>query len=329
MKRRTFIAAAACALAAPAAAQETTIIEEDATLIVDGVRIPGRIAKPAGVARATVLLLPGSLFSDADGDYPAWNVRPHVYRDIAHQLAALGIASMRQAKIGPGTGSEVVDTTLSSAHQHFEERVVVARAAVARLREATPDAALFVAGHSEGAVVASLLCAGNDEGIDGMISLSGPALRIMDIMRAQSVAMMPGADMSGFDAAVADMRAGRPLSDAARANPMLAGLTQMPPQALVYLREVDAVDPCEAIARVRLRTLLIQGGRDQSVTPEQVDALAAARAGLPTEIARFPELQHFYKRAAPGLDAMGSFALSTDNDPAVAEAIARRIVDRG
>jgi alpha-beta hydrolase superfamily lysophospholipase len=323
MKRRTFIAAAACALAAPAAAQETNMTEEDATLVVDGVRIPGRIAKPAGATKAGVLILPGSLFVDADGDFPAWNVRPHVYRDFAHQLAALELVSMRQAKIGPGTGSETVDPALSPAHQHFAERVVVARAAVARLREAAPNVPLFVAGHSEGAVVASLLCAGEREGIDGMISLSGPALRLMDIMRAQSAAMAPGADMSAFDAAVADLRAGRPLSDAARANPMLAGLAAMPPSALAYIREVDAVDPCHAIAQVRLRTLLVQGGRDQSVTPEQVDQLAAARAGLPTEIARFPELQHFYKRAEPGLDAMASFALATDNDPAVAEAMAR------
>jgi hypothetical protein len=135
--------------------------------------------------------------------------------------------------------------------------------------------------------------------------------------------MMPGADMSGFDAAIADIRAGNGLNEAARANPMLAGLAAMPPQAINYLREVDEVDPCEAIARVNIRTLLVQGGRDQSVTPEQADQLAAARAGLPTEIARFPELQHFYKRAEPGLDAMASFALTTDNDPAVAEAMAR------
>jgi dipeptidyl aminopeptidase/acylaminoacyl peptidase len=96
----------------------------------------------------------------------------------------------------------------------------------------------------------------------------------------------------------------------------------MPPQALLYIREIDAVDPCQAIAHVRRRTLLVQGGRDQSVTPEQVDQLAAARAGLPTDIARFPELQHFYKRAEPDLDAMASFALATDNDPAVAETMA-------
>lgn len=325
MKRRTFIAAAASTLAAPAFAQETIMIEEDASLVVDGVRLPGRITKPAGTARASVLLLPGSLFSNEDGDYPSWNVRPHVYRDFAHQLAALGIASMRQAKIGPGTGSETLDAALSAAHQHFEERVVVARAAIARLREAAPSAPLFVAGHSEGALVASLLCAGENAGIAGMISLSGPAVPLMDIMRMQSAAMTPGADMSAFDAGVADVRAGRPLSDAARANPTFAGLAALPPQALSYIREVDTVDPLAAIARVSLRTLLIQGGRDQSVTPEQVDQLAAARAGLPTEIARFPELQHFYKLAAPGLDAMTSFALSTDNDPAVAEAMARWI----
>ena len=77
--------------------------EEDASLVVDGVRIPGHIAGPAGAAKASVLILPGSLFSNEDGDYPTWNVRPHVYRDFAHQLAALGIVST------PITWDEVAD----------------------------------------------------------------------------------------------------------------------------------------------------------------------------------------------------------------------------
>ncbi|MEZ5996583.1 MAG: alpha/beta hydrolase [Hyphomonadaceae bacterium] len=296
--------------------------EEDATVEVAGVRIPGRIASPVGAPKASVLMLPGSLFSDVDGDFPTWNVRPHVYRDLAQHFAALGIATMRQAKIGPGTGSETLDATAAVAHRRFAERVVVARAALRRLRSAAPAAPLFVAGHSEGALVASLLCADQNDGVEGLISLSGPALRILDIMRVQTAAMAPGGDMSVFDQAIADIRAARPLTDAARSNPMLAGLASMPPQALDYIRDVDAVDPCAAIARAPLRTLLVQGGRDQSVTPEQVDQLAAARAGLPTETVRFPELQHFYKRADPGLDAMASFALSTESDPSVAAAIA-------
>jgi hypothetical protein len=67
---------------------------------------------------------------------------------------------------------------------------------------------------------------------------------------------------------------------------------------------------------------LVQGGRDQSVMPEQVDQLAAARSGLPTQIERFPELQHMYKRASEGLNAMQSFMLSDESDLAVVDAIA-------
>jgi hypothetical protein len=299
------------------------MIEQDAALEIDGVRIPGRIARPDGAARATILLLPGSLFSDVDGDYPTWNARPHTLRDLAHQFAARGIASMRQAKIGPGTGSETVDAEKAQAHQRFVNRVVVAREALAHLRAQAPGVPVFVAGHSEGAVVASLLAAEPHVELDGVVSLSGPALRLLDIMRGQTNAMAGGnADMTVFDSAVEDIRNGRPLRDETKSNPMLAGLASMPPQALAYIAQIDAVDPCAAIARAKARMLLVQGGRDQSVTPEQVDQLAAAREGLPTQIARFPELQHMYKRAPEGLSQMESFMLNDESDPAVADAIA-------
>jgi len=299
------------------------MIEVDATLEIDGVRIPGRIARPDGAARAAVLLLPGSLFSDVDGDYPTWNAHPHTLRDLAHQFAARGIASMRQAKIGPGTGSETVDAEKARAHQRFVNRVVVARAALAHLRAPASSVPVFVAGHSEGAVVASLLGAEPEVRLDGVVSLSGPALRLLDIMRGQTNAMMGGnADMAVFDSAVESIRNGKGLPEDAKENPMLAGIANMPPQAIDFIAQIDAVDPCAAIAQVKARMLLIQGGRDQSVTPEQVDQLAAARAGLPTEIARFPELQHMYKRAPEGLNQMQSFMLSDESDPAVVDAIA-------
>lgn len=296
--------------------------EQDATLEVDGVRIPGRIARPDGVARAAVLLLPGSLFSDVDGDYPAWNAHPHTLRDLAQHFAARGVVSMRQAKIGPGTGSETVDAEKAKAHQRFVNRVVVARAALAHLRAQAPGVPTVVAGHSEGAVVGSLLAGEADVDMDGLVSLSGPALRLLDVMRAQTNAMAgAGADMTAFDEAVACIRNGQPLPAGAKDNPLLAGIVVLPLPALAFIAQIDAVDPCAAIARVKVRTLLVQGGRDQSVTPEQADQLAAARAGLPTEIARFPELQHMYKRAPEGLNAMQSFTLNDESDPAVAAAI--------
>jgi len=264
------------------------------------------------------------LFSDVDGDYPTWNVHPHAMRDIAHQLAARGIASMRQAKIGPGTGSVTVDAEKAKAHGRFANRMRVAREAIAHLRASVPGVPLFVAGHSEGALVASMLGAEGAE-MDGVVSLSGPALRLIDIMRAQAAAMFPGADMTAYDRAMADIRAGKPIRDADKADPALAGMAHMPPEALQFIAQIDAVDPLAEIAKVKKRMLLVQGGRDQSVFAEQVDQLAAARAGLPTEIARFPELNHTYKRVPEGLSSMESFAVSSESDPAVVDAIVKWI----
>jgi hypothetical protein len=297
------------------------MIETDATLTVMGVSIPGRLTRAEGRARAAVLLLPGSLYADVDGNYPMWNARPHTNRDIAEQLAERGIAVLRQAKIGPGTGSQTIDAEAAKAHQHFRARVTVADEALKHLARQVPDTRLYVAGHSEGAVVASMLAGLSPCPLAGLISLSGPALRLFDIMRSQAAAMFPGADLSLLDECYAALRAGKPLPEAARTNPASQMLANMPPEALAYVRDIDSVDPCAAIAAAPQPALLVQGGRDQSVFPEQVDQLANARAGKPTQIARFPELQHMYKHAEPGLNAMQSFMLSTDSDPAVTKAI--------
>jgi alpha-beta hydrolase superfamily lysophospholipase len=282
----------------------------------------GRLTQPATRAKAAVLLLPGSLYCDVDGNFPAWNVSPHAYRDLALQLAARGIAVLRQAKIGPGTGSETLDPETAKAHRYFETRVEVASIALDHLRNALPQTKCFVAGHSEGALVASLLAPKRADAIAGVVSLSGPALRLLDLMRGQTASMTPGADMSGLDACIAAIRAGQPLPEAAKSNPQTQMLASMPPEAHIYLRSVDAVDPLAAIAAVRAPVLIVQGGRDASVMSEQADQLSAARNGLPTANVRFPELQHFYKQAAPGMSPMEAFALSGEGDPAVADAIA-------
>src|SRR4051794_18991293 len=171
--------------------------ETPLTLEVDGLRFPAVLTVPAaGDPASAVLLIPGSLFSDVDGDYPIWNLHPHMYADLARQLAARGHAVLRYAKPGPGTGTVTVDPERAKAHIHFADRVVVARAALKALREGLGEKASrvrvwTVAGHSEGAVVASLF-APQEPTLDGVVSLSGPSTGLLSIMRDQ-VAAMPGA----------------------------------------------------------------------------------------------------------------------------------------
>jgi pimeloyl-ACP methyl ester carboxylesterase len=307
------------------AANAASFAERDARVTVEGVEVACRFTIPEGKARGSVLLLPGSLYSDVDGDYPTMNIRPHVYADLAGQLGARGFAVLRMAKIGPGTGSKTVDAAKATRHADFLTRVEVAAAGLALLREMAPARPLIVAGHSEGAVVASLLAAGDDAGlIDGVVSLSGPSLPIFGIIREQVAAMTPPgapADMTMFDRSVSAIRAGAPLPVGAATDPKTAMLAGMPPAAFAYLRSIDQVDPVVAIGYVRQPVLIVQGGRDTSVPPHHATALKAARQGLTTESVFFPELTHMYKVAPAGLAPMDAMGLTTDSDPAVADAI--------
>src|SRR5580765_1073461 len=92
--------------------ETTSYIEHACTLRVPGWEIPAALTLPAAASEplpSAILLVPGSLFSDVNGDYPAWNIFPHVYAHLARQLSSLGHAVYRYAKLGPGTGSARVD----------------------------------------------------------------------------------------------------------------------------------------------------------------------------------------------------------------------------
>lgn len=300
--------------------------EEEANVVVFGVEVVGRITHTEQPARGGVLLIPGSLYSDIDGNYPSMNLRPNVYADLARQIAAQGFIVMRMAKIGPGTGSRTLDASQASRHLDFAARVTVAAAGLDRLRAVLQRGPLVIAGHSEGALVASLLAAGPRAiNVDGVVSLSGPALPLLTLLRDQVARMAPPGitpDLRMFDQTVAAIRLDRPLPEGASQDPGSAMLANMPSQAHTYLRSVDKVDPLAAIGQVAQPVLLIQGERDDSVPASHVDALSKARGDRPTRLVRLPGLTHFYKSAPAGLLPAQSMALETPTDPAVAAAIA-------
>jgi uncharacterized protein len=312
---------------------QSEINEAPLTLEVDGLRFPAKLTVPAaGDPVAAIVLIPGSLFCDVDGDFPSWNLHPHMYADLARQLAARGHAVLRYAKPGPGTGTETVDPERAQAHLHFAERVVVARAALKALRDGLGDKASkvrvwIVAGHSEGAVVASLF-APQEPTLRGVVSLSGPSTGLLSILRDQTAAMPGGGDLAAYDEALAHIRRGEPLPPEAARHPQTAMLATMNPKSLSYIREVDAVDPARALAAVDRPVLLVQGGRDGSVPEKHAHRLLEARGARPTQLALFDDLQHFYKHVEPGVDPQAAFGLATPTDPRVAEAIDRWVRSR-
>src|SRR5262245_14521976 len=128
------------------------------TLEIPGFAVPAALTLPETNVRGAVVLVPGSLFSDVDGNYPTWQSFPRVYAHLAEGLARHGLAALRFAKLGPGTGSELTDASLAPSSRTWAGREHTARLALALLRRelgrrGLGDVKVVLAGHSEGAVV--------------------------------------------------------------------------------------------------------------------------------------------------------------------------------
>ena len=191
-----------------------------------------------------------------------------------------------------------------------------------------------MAGHSEGAAVSlALLASKPDAAVDAFISLSGPGMRFFDVMVAQSEPNARNGIVSfaGFSFPLEryrrsfdDIRAGQPVPEEIRAVLPPFGVHAMPPEARRYLVDYE-IDPCRAISGLRQPVLIVQGGQDTSVIPENAERLKAARRGKEgaTTRADFPGLNHFYKRVPPGTPPAAIFGLEGETDARVAAAINR------
>src|SRR5690348_12171440 len=319
--------------------------EEHFMLEAEGYQLPAALTLPEGQeVRWSVVLIPGSMGSDVDGNYPEMHMNPHMYADLARQLAERGHAVLRYAKHGSGTGSVVVDERQAKAHPIFSRQQYIAAAAIRKLRELVPQAkGLAVAGHSEGSVHGLVISQWRDLGVDAFISLSGPSFRYMDlfIYKARQMAKEQGEiiDFGAFKVNAANYirvfeltRAGEPFTEEIKADPTMAFFVKNwgsdSPQAQEgrqYMRDYDAIDPCVEMAKVPCPVLVVQGGRDESgVHADNGERLYQARHALhpeTTQFAFFPELQHFYKRAQPGMTSQESMALDGETDVRVSEAI--------
>lgn len=308
-------------------------MRHDLTLRVPGYDIPAALELPAGTPTGAVLLIPGSLFSNVDGDYPSWNIFPRVAAYMAEQMAERGLVVYRFAKLGPGTGSTETSAAEAKALRSWRGRMTIANAALGHMKaelRARGWSALktVLAGHSEGAVVASVI-AREGAAADGVALLSGPSAGILSIMIEQTRAgIAPGASDEParlLEQTVAHIRKGEPIPDDIRkaaAGSFGAGaLVSMPPEAIAYMRDCDATDPAATIAGYAKPVLIVQGGVDTSVPVRHAEALRAARGSRPTSYEFFDGLSHMYKAVPPGTSPMEMFTIPGPTDPRVAEAI--------
>ncbi|WP_085315252.1 alpha/beta fold hydrolase [Derxia lacustris] len=231
----------------------------------------GSLLRPEADAGAPlVILVAGSGPIDRDGNSRA-GLRTDSYRQLAAGLARAGLASLRYDKRGVGESLNAVhDPAALDIDGHADD---LARW-IAAMRAEHGFARVIVAGHSEGALLATL--AAQHQPVDGLALLCGTGRRIGALLRDQLAQRLDPAARADLDRALARLEAGQPLAGPpASLGPL--GDAVLGPAVQPLLMSWMRHDPAAELAGVAGRVLIVHGSTDLQLRPADRSALLDAR----------------------------------------------------
>jgi pimeloyl-ACP methyl ester carboxylesterase len=267
--------------------------ERDVTFTAAGHRLAGTLCTPdeAGPHPAA-LLLPGSGPLDRNGNHRRMPL--DVSRQLAHALAAAGVATLRYDK--RGVGASPGDWRAAG----FLDNVADADAALTYLADLPDTRAerLFLVGHSEGAVVATALAARRPT-LAGVVLLCGAARTGEQVLLWQAEQIVPTLPL--LVRAVLGLLRADPVrkvaanhakikattSDVARLNGVKTNAR--------WFREYMAYDPTVDLRKIAAPVLAITGTKDLQVSPDDLAVIEATAAG-PVTTTLVKDLTHTLRR---------------------------------
>jgi len=251
-----------------------------------GVMLRGALWLPVkpGAKLPVVVFIAGSGPTDRDGN-SALGLKSDVYRMLAEALARRQVASLRYDK--RGTGRSGFD--FSEADLTIETFVDDAAAVLAKLREGGRFSSIIVAGHSEGALIGTMLAAKTP--IDGLVLLAGGGRPFAAILREQLARKVDAKTMTDVDRLLDALRTGKPLDPV---PPHLEPLFRAPIRR--FLKSELALDPAALLKPLKVPTVIIQGESDAQITPGDARLLAAARPDA--KLVLLPKASHVFKDEA-------------------------------
>jgi uncharacterized protein len=272
----------------------------------------GTLLSPGpGTPAHLVLIIPGSGPTDRNGN-GAGGLRANTYRLLAQGLLENEIASVRIDKRGLfGSAAAVPDANAVTIDDYAADIATWVRT----VRQKTGVQCVWLAGHSEGGLVA-LVAMQKPDGICGAILLATPGRPLSMILR-QQIAAVPGlADVSNQANTILDEL------DAGTAVPAGA----IPPKLLPLFRpEVQGLlisemrlDPGKLIADVNKPVLILQGRKDLEINA--VDASVLKQNSRLGTLVWLENANHFLKDVGP-VDYSDDWKVDSDSsiplDPSV------------
>lgn len=243
--------------------------------IAETIQIPGPQGPLAAEAITVkdashaVIIIPGSGPIDRDGNAAKLQISTDTYKLLAEGMASHGIASLRIDKRGFfGSASAISnpnDVTIKAyakdARDWVEQAVALAPC-------------VWIAGHSEGGLVALVAAMDPPKILCGLILMATPGRPIGQLTIAQLEANLSNAPlMPEIKAIIADLQSGKtrdPDSMSLLLRPLFAvGLQR-------YMIDVFSYDPAEIAHNWKGPVLIVQGDADIQVRPLDADLLESA-----------------------------------------------------
>lgn len=285
------IAFACLLMPALATAEPVQIAGPDGPLEAEQIAVEG--------AAHAVVVIPGSGPTDRDGNSPHLGLMTDTYRLLAEGLAEYGIASLRIDKRGfYGSSNAISDPNEATIEAYADD----ARRWLQSASGLAP--CTWLAGHSEGGLVALVAAQDAPDTLCGLILLATPGRPIGKIMVEQFEANPANAPlMPELTAIIADLEAGKSRGPDTL-TPVLRPLFTLGLQR--YMIDLFSYDASRVAGSWQGPVLIAQGDQDIQVTSEDASRLQnamqqAVRIDLPGGT-------HMLKPSVPG----NPFATYTD-----------------
>lgn len=267
----------------PVRAEEMQIAGPSGPLAGEAVQVEG--------ARHAVLIIPGSGPIDRDGNAAQMGLASNMYRQLAEGLAGAGIASLRVDKRGFfGSAQAISDPNQVSLPDYAADM----RKWVQKARALAP--CIWLAGHSEGGLVALLAAIQAPDDICGLILMAVPGRPVGQLLVEQLQANpATTAFAPQVREIVRDLETGKRRADETIPEP----LRPIFPQGVQsFMIDLFGHDPSALARQWKGPVLILQGDHDMQVKP--ADAALLGQAMPQARRQMLPGATHMLKADVPG-----------------------------
>lgn len=282
--------------------------------------ISATIDMPASGSNTAVLVVAGSGPTDRYGNSSA-GLNTFSYKMLGEELADMGVAVMRYDKRAIGLSpipAEDVPNLL------FEDYIDDARTCVEFLRGEGFER-VFVAGHSEGGLIALALAAEEDANLDGVVLLCAPGYNMAEILNYQLSQQLVPAYMGLMVKSaniINSLKSGMLVAEKDIPKELMA---LFHPTVQPFIISNMRYEPVELAAKCRVPMLIISGGRDIQVSVANGNRLLDANASA--EHCIFENMTHVLKDADTSDRIAQLMGVYTNANLRINEGLASRVIE--